>query len=429
MARSDPPPDRPPGVDALARSIADVGLPHPLLVDAARRAIAAGDPGSARPLAERQRRRLLMPVVNATGVLLHTNLGRAPLAVTQPARPGNLELDLDTGARGARAPGVAELLAQLTGSEDALVVNNGAAAVLLVLTALASGRAVIVSRGELVEIGGGFRIPDVLATTGARLVEVGTTNRTRLDDYRAALDGAGGTGADPVVLKVHQSNYRIVGFTESVPVEALATLGVTVVADIGSGLLDATTPWLPGGPPPWLATEPAARQTLAAGADVVTFSGDKLLGGPQAGVVAGRREVVAACRRHPLARALRPGGLVLGALERTLLAYARRDGAAIAFWRMATADVGALRHRAEAVAADADAAVVACRSTVGGGALPGVELPSAGVAVDGDRTADLRRHDPPVLALSRGGRTVCDLRTVDPGDDGALAAALKASSP
>ena len=353
---------------------------------------------------------------------------RAPLAVTQPARPTNLELDLEEGRRGARAPGVADLLRRLTGAEDALVVNNGAAAVLLVLAAVAAGGRVVVSRGELVEIGGGFRIPEVLAGSGARLVEVGTTNRTCLDDYRAALDGDGGTATPPVILKVHQSNYRIVGFTAAVPVDQLATLGAPVVADIGSGLLDATTPWLRGGPPPWLSAEPAARQTLVAGATVVTFSGDKLLGGPQAGVIAGHADVVAACRRHPLARALRPGGLVMAALEQTLLAYCRRDGDAIPFWRMATTGLDTLRQRAEAVAAAAGAIVVPCRSTVGGGAVPGLELPSAGVAVDGDRTASLRHHRQPVLALVREGRTVCDLRTVDPDDDDTLAAALKAST-
>ncbi|HEX7276343.1 MAG TPA: hypothetical protein VF244_03130, partial [Acidimicrobiales bacterium] len=258
MANTSTPP-RPPSVDALARSLADVDLPHPLLVDAARAAIAAGDPSSARDRAEAVAAALLQPVINATGVLLHTNLGRSPLGAV---RYSNLEIDLVGGKRASRSNHAASLLARACGAEAVHVVNNGAAALLLVLTALARDRSVVVSRGELVEIGGGFRVPEVMAQSGARLVEVGTTNRTRLADYSAALAG------DDVglVLKVHQSNYRIVGFTESVEVGDLAGLGVSVVADIGSGLLDAATPWLEGGPPAWLAAagEPAARQTLAA---------------------------------------------------------------------------------------------------------------------------------------------------------------------
>ncbi|MDP9388982.1 MAG: L-seryl-tRNA(Sec) selenium transferase, partial [Actinomycetota bacterium] len=293
---------RPPSVDALARDIADVGLPHPLLVDAAREAVAAGDPASARARAEAVSRSLLRPVVNATGVLLHTNLGRAPVAASVEARYSNLEFDLDSGRRGSRRNHAAALLARAAGADRALVVNNCAAAVLLVLATLARDRAVVVSRGELVEIGGGFRVPEVMEQSGARLVEVGTTNRTRRQDYADAV-----AAADPaLLLKVHQSNYRIVGFTESVGVASLASLGVPVVADIGSGLLDAATPWLASGPPRWLADEPAVRQTLAQGAALVTFSGDKLLGGPQAGVIAGRADLVDRCARHPLARALRP---------------------------------------------------------------------------------------------------------------------------
>lgn len=242
-------PAHPPSVDALARSVADVGLPHPLLVEAARAAVKAGDPCSVRDRAEALGRSLLGPVINATGALLHTNLGRAPLAVTRRAEATNLELDLGTGRRGSRRAHAAALLATLTGAESALVVNNGAAAVLLVLAVTAGDRAVVVSRGELVEIGGGFRVPEVLPTSGARLVGVGTTNRTRLEDYSQAL--AKGEEV-ALILKVHQSNYRIVGFTEAVPTTRLAGSGPPVLADIGSGLLDATTPWLSGGPPPWL---------------------------------------------------------------------------------------------------------------------------------------------------------------------------------
>jgi L-seryl-tRNA(Ser) seleniumtransferase len=413
---------RPPSVDALARELTDVGLPHPLLVDAARAAVAAGDPASARARAAAVAAALLRPVVNATGVLLHTNLGRAPLAAPPAVGGGrysNLEFDLASGRRGSRSHHAATLLARAAGAEAALVVNNNAAAVLLVLAALAPGRSVVVSRGELVEIGGGFRVPEVMAQSGCHLVEVGTTNRTRLADYRDALARHDDVA---LVLKVHQSNYRIVGFTEEVGVAELAGLGPPVVLDLGSGLLDATTPWLAGPPPTWLAEEPAARQTLASGAALVTFSGDKLLGGPQAGIVAGRADLVAACQRHPLNRALRPGGLVLAALQETAMAYLRREGDAIPFWRMATTPEAELRARAAALG------VGEVRSTVavaGGGSVPGQEVPSAGVAVRGDHAAALRAHDPPVIARVHEGATVCDLRTVDPADDPVVAGALK----
>jgi len=410
----------------LARSRVDGDLPHPPLVDAARAAIAAGDPASARDRAEAVATALLQPVINATGVLLHTNLGRAPIGPL--LRYSNLEIDLVGGKRASRSNHAASLLARAVGAEAAHVVNNGAAALLLVLATLGRDRGVAVSRGELVEIGGGFRIPEVMAQSGARLVEVGTTNRTRLADYQAAVaesddrsDGAGaGVG---LILKVHQSNYRIVGFTESVEVAELAGLGLPVVADIGSGLLDAATPWLAGGPPAWLAGEPAARQTLAAGAALVTFSGDKLLGGPQAGVIAGRADLVAACARHPLSRALRPGGLVLAALQDTALAYLRRDGMAIPFWRMAATPVAELWRRAEGLGGGRPVATVA---VAGGGSVPGHDVPSAGVAVAGDHAAALRANAPAIVARVRDGETVLDLRTVDPADDPVLAKALAA---
>jgi L-seryl-tRNA(Ser) seleniumtransferase len=268
---------------------------------------------------------------------------------------------------------------------------------------------VVVSRGESVESGGGFRVPEVMEQSGARLLDVGTTNRTRLADYERAL------GPEvALALKVHPSNYRLEGFTASVGVEELTTLPVPVVYDLGSGLLDATCPWLPGGPPPWLAGEPAARQALAAGAALVTFSGDKLLGGPQAGIIAGRAELVAACAAHPLARALRPGGLVLGALQDVLLAYLRRDAEALPFWRLATTPVEQLRRRAEALGVGA---VVATEAVPGAGSLPGTAIASAGVAVPGDHLEALRAADPPILARAREGRTLCDLRAVDPADD------------
>jgi L-seryl-tRNA(Ser) seleniumtransferase len=418
----------PPSVDRLARELAATGLPHPLLVDVARRAVAeaaAGEGGAsiaarAEAGAADAARRLLRPVVNATGVLLHTNLGRSPVAVDRPAGYSNLELDLATGRRGSRSDHGAALLARLCGAEAALVVNNGAAAVLLALTALAAGREVVVSRGELVEIGGGFRIPEVLAASSARLVEVGTTNRTRLADYVAAA------GSDTaLLLKVHPSNYRITGFTEAVAVAALAGLGSPpVVVDLGSGLLDTACPWLDGGPPTWLAGEPGVRQTLDAGAALVTFSGDKLLGGPQAGILAGRAELVERCRRHPLARALRPGGLVLDVLQEVLLAYLRRDaGRTVPLWQMATAGVDDLAARAAALGVGD---VVACESVMGGGTLPGVTIPSAGVAVEGDISGPLRAGEPPVIARVAGGRTILDLRTVRPDQDPIVAAALAA---
>jgi len=412
---------RPPSVDSVARELSDSGLPHALLVEIARRAVAAVEPAEVAAAAARDARRaaraLIQPVVNATGVLLHTNLGRAPLGAHRDAGYTNVELDLESGGRGDRSAHAARLAALACGAEAALVVNNGAAAVLLALAATAAGREVLVSRGELVEIGGGFRVPEVLAASGARLVEVGTTNRTRLADYSARL------GADTALaLKVHTSNYKITGFTEAVPVADLAGLGVPVVADLGSGLLDARCPWIPGGPPPWLVGEPAARQTLEAGAALVTFSGDKLLGGPQAGIVAGCAEMVERCRRHPLARAVRPGGPVLEALQGVLLSYLRKDAdKEVPLWRMALTPVEALLRRAEALGAGE---VVKCDSVMGGGTLPGVAIPSAGVAVDGDVTARLRLSTPPVVARVQAGRTVCDLRTVSEEQDPLVAKAL-----
>ena len=394
-----------------------------MLVDVARRAITDGDPESARSRAEAAHRRLLTPVVNGTGVLLHTNLGRAPIEWTQTADYQNLEFDLTTGERGSRMATAPALLAQACGAEAAIVVNNCAAAVLLVLAGLADGRDVVVSRGELVEIGGGFRVPEVMARSGARLVEVGTTNRTRRADYEAAIaDPANDPG---LVMLVHQSNYKIVGFTESPRVAELSNLGPPLVADIGSGLLDSRCPWLPGGPPGWLAEEPAARQTLEAGATLVTFSGDKLLGGPQAGIIAGRADLVAECAKHPLARALRPGSLVLGALQRTALAYLEGDGHTIPFWRMAATPIEELRTRAKETYDDAGLRVVEVASTPGGGTLPGVEIPSIGVSVRGDQVAALRNRPRPIIARVVDQSTLIDLRTIDPADDAEVADALR----
>ncbi len=423
---------RPPSVDQLARDLAPSGLPHPVAVEVARQVIADDAVASAPEAARARRRRMLTPVLNASGVLLHTNLGRAPVGHTQHAGYANLELDLETGRRGSRQRAVGDLLATACGAEAAMVVNNCASAVLLALAALAPDGPVAVSRGELVEIGGAFRVPDVMAQSGATLVEVGTTNRTRTADYRRAVEDQGVA----TVLKVHQSNYRIVGFTEETSVRQLASVGVPVLADIGSGLLDAACPWLDGPPPPWLADEPAARQTLADGADLIMFSGDKLFGGPQAGIIAGSAELVGRCGRHPLARALRPGGLVLAALQATTLAYLRRDGEAIPFWRMAARPLDGLRRRAEAVVEGVAAAigatagrleVVDSEAVPGGGTLPTVTMPSVGVAAAGDLSRALRDRDRPVIARVAEATTICDLRTIEPEDDPDLVAALAAA--
>ena len=420
---------RPPSVNDLALRIADVGLPHPLLVIAARAAIAAGDPDSAADEAHRLRRNLLGPAINATGVLLHTNLGRAPLGRHHSRAPlglehdgglarfSNLEFDLASGRRGSRTSHASLLLATLTGAEAALVVNNCAAAVTLVLAALARDRGVAVSRGELVEIGGGFRVPEVMEQSGARLVEVGTTNRTRAGDYRAAAE----RDDIALLLKVHPSNYRITGFTEEAAVADLAKIGPPVVSDLGSGLLDERCPWL-GARPDWLAGEPGARQTLAAGAALVTFSGDKLMGGPQAGIICGRADLISACAAHPLMRAFRPGSLVLDALQSVALAYLRRDADAIPFWRMAQVPVDELDQRAAALGVGRPARTSAL---AGAGSLPGQEIPSAGIELDGDYAASLRANDPPVVARVNEQTTVIDLRTVDPADDAVVAAAVR----
>jgi|tagenome__1003787_1003787.scaffolds.fasta_scaffold20943279_2 L-seryl-tRNA(Ser) seleniumtransferase len=430
-----------PSVDRVVTRLA--GLPHALLVDAAREAVADARAGIAEGGAidedsvvrdatrrvERMQRERLRPLVNATGVLLHTNLGRAPVgadALADAALVGgsysNLEFDLAAGARGSRDVHAGALLARACGAEAGLVVNNNAAAVLLALAALARGRDVVVSRGELVEIGGGFRVPEIMAESGCRLVEVGTTNRTRIADYERAVQ------ADvALLLKVHASNYRMVGFTESTPVAALARLGPPVMVDTGSGLLDETTPWLPRRPE-WLRDEPGVRQAIEDGAGLVTFSGDKLLGGPQAGIVVGRRDLVAAVARHPLARAVRADKMTLAALQTVVSAYLAGDATTVPLWRMATQPLLTLRQRAQVVAdAVGGAKVVDTEAVAGGGSLPGLGIPSVGVALDGPdadgRLARLREHG--VVARVADGVVVCDLRTVDPTDDATLVTALR----
>lgn len=426
---SDETTPRPPSVDTLARSLSHIDLPHPLLVDVARQAIASGDHQTAERRAIELRLALLQPVINATGVIAHTNLGRSPVAAHVEARAQNLEFDLATGRRGSRQSGVGRLLARAVGAEAAMVVNNNAAAVLLVLAALAQDRDVAVSRGESVEIGGGFRVPEVMEQSGARLVDVGTTNRTRLSDYRKAIDRKGSDVA--LVLKVHPSNYRVEGFVEETSVSQLSTLGVDVVADIGSGLLDEACPWVTSGPPDWLRGEPAAKQALEAGASLVTFSGDKLLGGPQSGVIAGRADLVARCAAHPLARALRPGGLVLSVLHDVMMSYLDRTVCELVpFWTMATASADSLRRRADDVVEEAGLGrVVACDSLPGAGSTPGAHIPSFGVEIEGDVTVVLRHEPVPIVARVRDDRTILDLRTVTPEDDPHLVAALRRLGP
>lgn len=419
---------RPPSVDALARTMRDLPradrLPHAVLVDLARGAIASGDWSSTtlESAVARFADSLVTEVINATGVLLHTNLGRAPLPTATRSR--TIEFDLGSGRRGSRQTGIGRLLGLLCGAESALVVNNNAAAVMLVAAALADGREVAVSRGEAVEIGGSFRVPEVIERSGARLVDVGTTNRTRADDYRRAITRPGADVA--LILSVHPSNYRIEGFTERPEVRELAALGVPVAVDIGSGLADADTPWLAGAPPAWLTDEPAARQTLEAGADLVTFSTDKLLGGPQAGVIAGRAELVARCAQHPLMRALRPGSLVIESLQSTVMALLNRRPEEVAFWSMASAPVAEVRARAERIAeaCPESVSVVDLESLPGAGSAPGRGIPSAGLALDVDLVTALRRCAVPVIARLDEGRTVIDLRSVSPVDDEMITAAI-----
>ena len=405
------------------------GLPHAVCVELARKAIAGGASAYERTAAidraDAFARSLLGPVINATGVLLHTNLGRAPIEMTHQPTAMNIELDLATGERGSRQDTVGTLLAMLCGAQSAMVVNNNASAVLLVLAAIARDRQVVVSRGESVEIGGGFRVPDVMEQSGARLVDVGTTNRTRLADYRNAVARRNADVA--AILKVHPSNFRIEGFVEATGVAELATLDVPVIADIGSGLVDANCPWLAGPPPAWLHGEPAARQSLEAGAALVTFSGDKLFGGPQAGIIAGRADMIAQCMRHPLARALRPGAHVMAAVQRTTLAYLDKTAAtSIPFWAMVATTTDELRARADKIVAAAGVGEIeATEALPGAGSAPGATIESIGIRIRGDRLAELRAGTPPVIARSRDGDTLLDLRTVDPGSDDAVALALQ----
>ncbi len=399
-----------PSVDELARDVND-----PLAVAAARVVLeqareeirAGAEPGDLdarlRDELARARQPRLRRVLNATGVIVHTNLGRAPLAAEAIARVeevargySNLEYDLTAGARGSRQDHVADILRRLTGAEAALVVNNNAAAVLLALAALAEGREVLVSRGELIEIGDGFRIPDVLARSGARLREVGTTNRTRAGDYEKAIGDE-----TALILRVHQSNFRVVGFTELPPLRHLAQVAqshkLPLVDDLGSGVLVE------------LADEPSAKESLAAGADLVTFSGDKLLGGPQAGIVVGRADLVERLRRHPLQRALRADKLTLAALEGTLALYLDAPER-IPVLRMLRDD--GVRARADRLASLTGGTVEETVARVGGGALPLAELPSFACALEEELASPLRSTEPPVVGIVRDRKLLLDCRTL-----------------
>jgi L-seryl-tRNA(Ser) seleniumtransferase len=368
----------------------------------------------------------LTGVINATGVIIHTNLGRAPLSPAAAARVAamatgytNLEYDLARGARGRRDAHATHLLTRLTGADAAVVVNNNAAATMLLLAALATGREVLISRGELVEIGGGFRVPDVMAQSGAILREVGTTNRTRIADYAAAIGDR-----TALILRVHPSNFRIEGFTERPSLRDLVSLGhrfnIPVAEDLGSG-------WL-GWPdrtelPAALADEPIVSESIEAGADLVSFSGDKLMGGPQAGIIAGRADAIAAIARHPLMRALRVDKLTYAALEATLEAHAIGRREEVPVMRMVTSSVDEIGRRAAALAGALSAngwrtRVVDGVSTIGGGSAPGAELPTRLVQIERDGlSADqieerLRSADPPVIARIQDDHVVLDLRTV-----------------
>jgi L-seryl-tRNA(Ser) seleniumtransferase len=416
-------------VDELARAADD-----PLAVAAARSVLArareeiraGAEPGD---LTERlhaelgaARRPTLRRVLNATGVIVHTNLGRAPLpaaALEHALEAGrgysNLEYDLEDGTRGSRQDHVSAVLRKLTGAEGALVVNNNAAALLLALAALAEGREVLVSRGELIEIGDGFRIPDVLTRSGARLVEVGTTNRTRAADYERAANEQ-----TALLLRVHQSNFRVVGFTEQARVRELAAVAhrheVPLLDDLGSGALVD------------ISDEPTARSSLEAGADLVCFSGDKLLGGPQAGIIVGRGDLVERLRRHPLHRALRIDKLSLAALEGTLLLYLEPERALreVPVLRMLNEDVAAVRSRAERLAKELGAEVEETVGKMGGGALPLANLPSFACAIEESLAAPLRDHIPAVVGRIRDGRLLLDCRTLDDAEADEVAAAVRA---
>ena len=441
-----------PAVHAVVDAAGATAAPRWAIVEAARRAIAArrqailgGEPDAKPAIDPRDvvaaavmlARSPLRRVINATGVVLHTNLGRAPLAAAArhaideiAAGYANLEYDLARGERGSRHDHLRELLRELTGAEDAIVVNNNAAATVLGLAALATEREIIVSRGELIEIGGSFRLPEILALSRGVLVEVGTTNKTHRRDYQAAIRPATG-----LLLKVHRSNFAIVGFTSEVAAAELVELGraagVATMIDLGSGaVVDRATQRRWG-----LPDEPTIAETVAAGADLVTFSGDKLLGGPQAGIIVGRAAAVARARSHPLMRALRPDKLTLAGLAATLALYRAGELDAIPTTRMLGAPADQLRAAAIALVAligevaGLATAVEPCRSTVGGGAMPTAQIASWAVTLRGGSAdaleARLRGAPVPVIGRIEDGRIWLDLRTIDPSEVADVVAAVQ----
>ncbi len=440
-----------PSVERVLAALRDNGTGDgPLAVDAVRAVLsearaAARQGGTVPPFDDlvaqaaaalaAARKASLRPVINATGVLLQTNLGRAPLseralAAVEAVSRGysNLEFDLETGERGSRHDHVRDLIRRTTGAEDGLVVNNNAAGLLMALQVLAAGREVIISRGQAVEIGGGFRIPDVLRQSGARLVEVGTTNRTYTRDYEAAI-----TPDTAAILRVHTSNFRVIGFTAEAPLAELSGLakerGVLLLDDLGSGCLVDTAKY-------GLAHEPTVRESLDAGADLALFSGDKLLGGPQCGVIAGRSGTVGLLRRHPLARALRVDRMTIAALNATLMSYAEgREAEEIPIWRMLSQPLAVLKRRARrwAAVAGEQGAVLRSSSMVGGGSLPGEGVPTWCAAIvprEDDASAlakALRVGTPPVVGRVDEGRLLLDPRSVEPGEDRRVTNALRAA--
>jgi L-seryl-tRNA(Ser) seleniumtransferase len=433
-----------PSVDRLLREPALVHLPRELALQAAREVLDevrqasrnggwSFTPDELPRLVEQRVRRAaeppLRPVINATGVVIHTNLGRAPLsaAALEAARQAslgysNLEYDLERGERGSRHSLVTDLLRRLTGAEDALVANNNAAAMLLILSALAQGREAIISRGQLVEIGGGFRIPDVMRQSGVSLVEVGTTNRTYATDFEAAI-----TDRTALLLRVHASNFLQIGFVHQPTVAEQAEIahnhGLPLVDDLGSGSLLDTSRF-------GLVREPMVQDSLANGSSLVAFSGDKLLGGPQAGIIVGRADLISTLRKHPLMRAIRPDKLTLAALGATLAHYVRGEAEReVPVWRMLSASGDVLRRRAEALAGALSSDAVETRSAVGGGSLPGQTQPSWAVALRADSAdelaARLRKARPTVVARIEDDQVLLDLRAVLPEQDTALHDAVR----
>ena len=433
-----------PSVDSLVSELnADTELPRAVVVavcreaiDEARAAIDRGD--EADPLSTARARLIAVAgarptqVINATGVLLHTNLGRASLgdpaataAKSLMTGAGNVEVDLATGRRSKRTDYLAALIPAVTGAEAGTAVNNAAGALLLSLAALAGrGGRVAVSRGELIEIGGSFRLPDLMAASGAELVEVGTTNRTRISDFASVIEDV------DAVLKVHPSNYRVEGFHEEVTHQELIALatsaGTPFIYDVGSGLIDDAAPWLGDAPRAWLSEEPGVRQVIADGVDLTLFSGDKLLGGPQAGIIAGSADLVARVAKHPIARAVRLDGPTIAALAHTLELYADRRVLEIPFWAMAAMSVEAITDRAAAaIEGTSGCNLVPDASVPGAGTVPGETIPTMTIVLDGD--AD--RHWQAlaargIVATRRDGHAVLDLRSVQPSDDHVVRSAL-----